>query len=187
MFIKNRVDIAIVKAIKSGGIGIIPTDTIYGIVGSALLRNTVKKIYELRKRNPRKPMVVLIGSVRDLNVFGVKPNLIVKKQIRKLWPGEISVILPCASKKFAYLHRGTKTIAFRLPANARLRKLLKKTGPLVAPSANMEGKPPARTISQARAYFGDRVDFYLDVGRVFSRPSKLVKIKDGGRIEIIRK
>ena len=186
MIIKKNADAAIVNLIKSGGIGVIPTDTIYGIVGSALLENTVQKIYKLRKRNPRKPMIVLIGSMRDLGMCGIKPNLVTKKQIEKLWPGKVSVILPCVSKKFTYLHRGTKTVAFRFPANVRLRRLLKKTGPLVAPSANTEGDLPARTITEAFAYFGNSVDFYLDGGRISSRPSMLVKIKRDGRVEAVR-
>jgi L-threonylcarbamoyladenylate synthase len=66
-----------------------------------------------------------------------------------------------------------------LPAKTKLRSLLKKTGPLAAPSANPEGLPPAKTIKEAKKYFRDRVDFYLDAGRLDSRPSAILSLKNG--------
>lgn len=187
MLVSKNTKKEIVEILRSGGVGVMPTDTIYGVVGSALSKDAVQKIYKLRKRNPKKPMVALIGSLNDLKRFGIKLNPAAKEQIKKLWPGKVSIILPCSSKKFLYLHRGTKTIAFRFPARRWLMNLLKKTGPLVAPSANMEGMPPARTIAKARSYFGNNADFYLDGGHVLSKPSTLVRMEKNGRCEVVRK
>ena len=163
----------------------LPTDTIYGIVGSALKPTTVERIYQLRKRNPKKPMIILVSSITDLKRFGVNLDSKTKKILKRFWPGKVSIILPCPSKKFVYLHRGTKTLAFRLPAKKSLCALLRKTGPLVAPSANIEGKRSARTIAEAKHYFGSRVDFYLDIGRLAGKPSKLVNLL-GRRRAVVR-
>lgn len=187
MFVSKNINKKIIEIVRSGGIGIIPADTIYGIVGSALSKGAVEKIYNLRKRNLKKPMIVLIGSERDLKRFGVKTSSAARARIKKLWPGKVSIILPCASKKFSYLHRETRTIAFRLPHNMRLAKLLAKTGPLVAPSANQEGKPPAQTIKKARSYFGNNVDFYLDGGWASSKPSMLVRVQSNDTLTVLRK
>jgi L-threonylcarbamoyladenylate synthase len=164
------------KILERGGVGVLPTDTIYGIVGSALKPKTVERIYRLRRRNRKKPMIILIGSIDDLKRFGVNHDSKTKEILNRFWPGKVSIILPCPSKKFAYLHRGAKTLAFRLPAKRSLREFLRKTGPLVAPSANPEGKPPAKTIREAKKYFGKKVDFYLDIGRLAGKPSKLVDL-----------
>ena len=172
--------------LKSGGVGVLPTDTLYGLVGQALSRRTVSRIYRLRKRNPKKPMIVLISSRADLKKLGVMVNGQMSKVFKKLWPGKVSIVLPCNTKRFSYLHRGRKTLAFRLPAERSLRKLLKLVGPLVAPSANVEGKPPARTISEAKKYFGDNVDFYVTAGRLASKPSTLVALTDKG-LAVIRR
>ncbi len=172
----------VAKLLSEGCIGVLPTDTIYGLVGSALSREAVARIYRVRRRNPKKPFIILIASFGDLVRFGVAVSTKTRKMLHKLWPGKVSVILPCASKRFSYLHRGTKTVAFRLPAKAGLRALLRKTGPLVAPSANLEGWPPSRTVAEARKYFGRKVDFYLDSGRLFSRPSTLVALENGSFI-----
>lgn len=166
------------KILKQGGVGVLPTDTLYGLVGSALLPEAVEKIYKLRRRRAKKPMIILIGSLEDLSRFGIKLNSELLSVLRFFWPGKISLILPCPVKKFSYLHRGTKTLAFRLPKKQGLIKLLKKTGPLVAPSANFEGFPPAKTIKEAKNYFGDKIDFYLNGGKLDSLPSTLIEMKN---------
>lgn len=168
-------DTGVIKTIKDGGIAVIPTDTVYGIVGSALNKKTVERIYEVRKRTPSKPLIILIPSIASLKKFSIKdiPTSILKS----LWPDKLTIILPCVDKKFEYLHRGTSTLAFRLPKDKTLIALLKKTGPLVAPSANIEGKKPSETITDAEAYFGADVDIYLDQGPQRGLPSTIIEIK----------
>lgn len=168
--------------LKKGGIAVIPTDTIYGIVGSALVPQTVEKIYDLRQRNKNKPMIILIHSIKDLAMFNIKLKPKDRKILENLWPGKISIILDCPSKNLRYLHRGTKSLAFRIPEKKDLKKLLSFTGPLVAPSANIEGKPPAKTVFEAKKYFGNKIDFYVDAGKLDSQPSTLVALKNGNII-----
>ena len=172
--------------IAKGGAGVIPTDTLYGIVCSALSPKAVQRVYRLRKRSANKPVIVLIGKTGDLKLFGVKTDSATARILNRLWPGPVSVILPCESRKFSYLHREKKAVAFRLPSNAALRRFLNKTGPLIAPSANFEGKPPAETIKEAQKYFGSKIAFYVDGGKIKSKPSSLVSVK-GGKVAVIRK
>lgn len=176
----------IMEILKGGGVGVLPTDTIYGLVGQALNKKTVERIYRLKRRKPDKPLIILIGELADLDKFGVKIEKKTKEFLKKYWPGAVSVILPCKKKEFVYLHRWTQTLAFRLPSKSSLRKLLKETGPLVAPSANPEGLPPARTIKEAKEYFGKEIDFYWGKGEAEGLPSTLVKIEEG-ELEILRK
>lgn len=165
-------------------ITVIPTDTIYGIVGSALFPEIVERIYQLRKRTPIKPMIILISSIDDIKKFNIRLTHKQKKVLSKLWPNPISVILSCPSEKFLYLHRGTKTLAFRMPKKDSLLKLLQRIGPLVAPSANFEGEMPAKNIEEARKYFGNEVD-YIDEGVLISEPSTLIQF-EGNDVKILR-
>jgi L-threonylcarbamoyladenylate synthase len=180
------------ECLREGGVGILPTDTIYGVVGSALNKKTVARIYRLRKRNPKKPMIILVGDVSNIEPFGVHLGIAAKRMLATLWPGKVSVILPISSSEkeamaeFKYLHRGTGTLAFRLPKEAWLRSLLRATGPLVAPSANFEGEPPATTIRAAKKYFGKEVDFYSDAGKLVSEPSTIVAIDKKGKMRLLR-
>ena len=162
-----------------------PTDTIYGLVGQALNQKTVERIYQVRRRRPDKPLIILIGSFDDLKLFDIKLSAGDRKILRKLWPGQVSVILPCLSPKFSYLHRGTKSLAFRLPDKKWLRDVLRQTGSLVAPSANPEGGEPAKNLSEARKYFGNSVNFYYGRGNLVALPSTLVKL-DRGKMEVLR-
>lgn len=164
------------EIIRNHGIGVLPTDTLYGLVGSAFSKKAVKRIYKLRRRNLRKPMIILIKSINDLNFFDIKINKLTGKLLKKYWPGKVSIILKCSSKKFYYLHRGKNALAFRLPKNDKLIRILKATGPLVAPSANWERFPPAKTIKEAQRYFGEKADFYIDGGKLSNIPSTLIEI-----------
>lgn len=173
------------KILKNGGVGVIPTDTIYGLAASALDKNAVERIYKIKKRNSSKPPVVVISSPNDLKLFGVKTNALEKKILSNVWPGRISIVFSCPSKKFAYLHRGNKTLAVRLPKNKFFIKFLKKTGPLATTSANPEGKLPAKNINEAEKYFKKKVDFYKGKRNLDSPPSTIIKIEKG-KIVILR-
>jgi L-threonylcarbamoyladenylate synthase len=176
----------IVKILKNGGVGVLPTDTIYGILGSALKKETVERIYRIRKREKTKPFIVLISKISDLKIFGVKVKPFQKKLIKRFWPGPFSLIFDCKNKRFSYLHRGKKSLAFRIPKPKWLRSFLEETGPLVAPSANLAGEPFAKTIKEAKKYFGKKVDFYLDFGKIDKTPSTVIDIRKK-KIKIIRK
>lgn len=175
-----------IAALRRGGVGVLPTDTLYGVLGKALSPSVVARIYRIKGRSPRKPFIILLGSVRDLGRFGVCPSAPEREILASLWPGKVSVVFRCASKRFRYLHRGTKTLAFRVPRKKTLVALLESVGPLAAPSANPEGKRPARTLREARDYFGNRVDFYISGGRVEGKPSTLVRIENGS-LRVLRR
>lgn len=168
--------------LKHGGLAVIPTDTIYGIVARASIRQAVARLYALRRpmragKTARKPFIILIGGILQLREFDVQLTPQQKAFLKKVWPGKVSVVLLCPSKKFSYLHLGTNTLAFRLPKSPKLQTLLAKTGPLVAPSANPEGKKPAQTIAEAKKYFGEKVDIYVNADKTYSgKPSTLVSL-----------
>lgn len=175
--------------LKEGIIAVMPTDTIYGICGNALKRKVVERIYKLRRRNPQKPMIILISSFDDLKTFGIYPTKQELEILNQIWPGNISVILSIKDKnklkELEYLHRGTKTLALRLPRPKWLINILKISGPLVAPSANWEGFEPAKTINEAKKYFGNKV-IYFDRGKISGKPSTLLKLENN-KISVLRK
>lgn len=164
--------------LRKGGVVVIPTDTLYGLMASAYDKKAVERVYKIRGRDNNKPCIVLISSFADLNKFGVNISKEQDKFLHTVWPGKVSVVLPCSQKKFEYLHRGTKTIAFRMigPRNKNLFKILKSVGPLVAPSANPQGLPPAKKRSEARRYFGEAIDAYVCVGTKNSKPSTIISL-----------
>lgn len=183
----------LINVLKGNGVVIMPTDTIYGIVGSALNVSAVNRIYELRKRAPEKPCIILIGDISELGKFSIVLSDAQKNKIKEFTNATSFILdLPageagCSEEKFAYLHRGTKTLAFRLPLQKELRDLLIKTSPLIAPSANTEGLPPAQNIAEAKKYFSDGVDLYIDGGEIKGKASRIIKLHKDGTIDILRK
>lgn len=180
-----------IASLKNSGVGVMPTDTIYGLVGQALKPKTVERIYRLKKRRGDVPFIIIISDIEDLKLFDIKPTPPVKNILNKLWPNPVSIILPLSTKnkdqikKFRYLHRGKNSLSFRLPKNKKIQNLIKQTGPLIATSANIHGEPPAETISKAKKYFDKNVDFYLNAGKLKSPPSTLISIC-GAKTEVIR-
>ncbi len=169
------------KLINENKIGVIPTDTIYGVVGSALSPRIVEEMYSIKERDRDKPMIVLLSSKEDLKTYF---ELDYPNKLENIWPRKVSVVLSC--KKYPHIHRGGETIAFRVPDNKNLRKLLAETGPIVAPSANPQGNRPSKTIEDAVNYFGDNVDFYVDSGELVSKPSTLIRF-EGEKMDVLRK
>ena len=173
---------------------VMPTDTIYGMVGKAQEEFVVNRIYTIRKRNPTKPCIILIGDIYELEKLSVILTEEQKTKIKEYWftpsgvegSGPTSIILDCPDPSLEYLHRGTKTLAFRLPAPKALRDLLLKTGSLIAPSANTEAMPPPQNILEAKKYFGDQVDLYIDGGTIKNKASKLIKLHKDGSVSILR-
>ncbi len=171
--------------IAEGGVGVLPTDTIYGLVASAFNVDAIDRIYDLKQRDSKKPLIVLISDILQLEQFGVVVSDALITTLETYWPGPYSVILPTDDEQFEYLHRGANTIAFRLPDNEQLREVVNAVGPIVAPSANVEGMPPAGTTQEARSYFGTDVDFYVDGDELRGNPSTIISF-DGGEVVIER-
>lgn len=176
----------LIKIIKENGIVVMPTDTLYGIVGLAHNPAVVEHIYNARERAPYKPCIILIGHIDELQKFSINVSEEQKNTIKKHWPGPVSIVLDCPPDSFTHLHRGTRTLAFRLPSPISLQNLLLKTGPLIAPSANLEGLSPAQNIKEAMEYFANKVHFYLDAGTIRGRVSKVIKLHKDGSVTVLR-
>jgi L-threonylcarbamoyladenylate synthase len=163
-----------------GAVGVIPTDTVYGLVARAADEAAVARLYELKHRE-LKPGTVIAASIDQLVELGIKRRYLTA--VEQFWPGAVSVEIPHG---LTYLHQGTGRQAFRIPDDQALIALLEQTGPLQTTSANQPGEAPACVIAEAKEYFGDTVDFYVDGGDLTSnKPSTIIRVIDDA-IEVIR-
>jgi L-threonylcarbamoyladenylate synthase len=171
-----------IAALLAGGVGIISTDTLYGIVARAADKQAVARLYALKHRE-HKPGTVIAASVQQLIDLGVDEQSL--RRVEQWWPAALS-IETYLGPELSYLHQNTGRQGFRVVADERVRRILEQTGPLLTSSANQPGEEPATTISEAYNYFGNDVDFYVDEGdRSNMPPSTIARITDSG-IEIIR-
>lgn len=176
-------DPRVVRALQDGAIGVLRTDTLYGVVARADDEAAVRRVYEAKGRDDTKSPIVLISALHQLYD---QPDEPAAELLSDVWPGKVSVILE-AVKAPAWLSRGNGSVAYRLPADDELRELIARTGPLIAPSANLQGETPAMTIDEAEAYFGQAMDFYVDGGQVVDdSPSQLLRLGKDGEVERLR-
>ncbi len=164
-----------------GSIAVIPTDTVYGVVARAQDREAVAALYALKHRE-HKPGTLVAANIDQLVELGFKKRYLTA--VEQFWPGAVSVITLCGPE-LDYIHQGVGSVAVRIPDDPWLQKLLKETGPLVTSSANQPGEPPATTVAEAKAYFGNDVKWYEDGGVVNSEPSTIIRVIDDA-IEIVR-
>ena len=176
-------DPGLIALLSKGGVAVIPTDTVYGIVSRYDLPEAVNKVRRLKHRDKDQAFIVLCANSDQVKQVGVSDKTLEKT--KKYWPGKVSIVMT-PSVKYPDISGNLEGIAFRIPNNTDLHDLLLATGPLVAPSANPKGLDPALTIQQAIDYFGNSVDVYVDGGEAISQPSKLIKIHSDGHEEIIR-
>lgn len=173
----------LVKDLTTGAFGVLPTDTIYGVVAAAHSQTAVAKLYALKRRE-KKPGTIIAAKIEQLVELGLKRKYL--KVVEKYWPGPITVVVPTDNPTLSYLDQGVGSVAVRIVDDTELINFLEQTGPLATSSANMPGEPPANTAEEAAAYFGDQVDFYVDGGNLHGRkPSTIVRVVDDD-IEILR-
>lgn len=168
---------------KVGTVGVIPTDTVYGLAARAADEKAVERLYKLKHRL-NKPGTIIAANLQQLEELGFKHRYLAA--VEQFWPGAVSIVIPVSDPNLNYLHQGMQGLAVRIPALHELRDLLKATGPLLTSSANLPSEPPATNIQQAKSYFANLVDFYIDGGDLSARqPSTIIRIVDDA-IEVIR-
>ncbi len=176
----------LIQTILKGDFAVIPTDTILGVVCTALNKDSVENLYLIRKRDKDKPFIILISSYEDLKKFGIELTELQKNKIMVFSDKPTSFVLDVEDEKLHYLHRGKNSLAFRVPKNKNLVHFLREVGPIVAPSANTAGNPVSQNENEAREYFGDKVSFYSIFPPIGGNPSRIVHLYKDASVSIIR-
>lgn len=155
------------EILKSGGLVAFPTETVYGLGGDGLNKESAKKIYEAKGRPSDNPLIIHIEDMASLNniVSYVSPQ--VQKVAEAFWPGPLTMILPKAEAVPDETTGGLKTVAVRMPSHKVARRLIRYAGGYVAaPSANASGKPSPTLAKYVVEDMDGRIDMVIDGGQV---------------------
>jgi len=110
-----------------------------------------------------------------------------ERLIAEFWPGPLTLVLPARQDLPKPLVNSAGSVGVRISSQPIASELVKALGrPITATSANPSGQPPARTIEQAKDYFADRIEIFVDGGELTSRTGSTVAEISGERIRIIR-
>ena len=176
-------DPELVAAINNGAIGVLPTDTVYGLIGKAESPEAIERMYSVKSRE-RQPGTTIGASTSQLEQLGFPANQL--QRAAHYWPNALSVEMNASSIP-EYLSTKQPVMAARVPDTPELLALLKQTGPLMTTSANAPKQPTSTSVQMAIDYFGDDVDFYVDGGDLSGRPpSTIIGFDDAGETIMYR-
>ncbi|RIQ37855.1 L-threonylcarbamoyladenylate synthase [Jiangella rhizosphaerae] len=167
---------AAARAIRNGKLVVLPTDTVYGIGADAFTPEAVAALLQAKGRGRDLPVPVLVGSPATLGGVAITDKAI-DALVDAFWPGGLTLI--CRQQPSLRWDLGDTggTVAVRMPDHEVALEVLTTTGPLAVSSANVTGRPPARSAHDARDQLGDSVAVYLDAGETQSdTPSTIVDV-----------
>ena len=175
----------IVEVIKDGGVVIMPTDTIYGIIADATNECAIQRVYEMKKRNENKPMLMLVNGIEMLEKYVSSINDIERKLIDELWPGALTIIFKKRNVS-DLLTGGLDTVGIRFPDNELLIDIMNELNvPLLSTSVNVSGDESATCINNINNLILDSVDYVYDIGECKGEPSTIVVV-DNNELKVLR-
>ena len=144
-----------IEWLRADGVVAVPTDTFYGLAVNPTSSIAVRRLFELKGREPRAALPLIAASVHDVERSCGRLGPTEARLASAFWPGPLSLLLDAPPAMAAEVHGGLGTIAIRVPAHRVAQALCAAWGgPLTATSANRSGAPPA---ASARA-LGDLAD-----------------------------
>lgn len=153
------------QILSKGGIGIFPTETVYGIGVNALDENAIEKLYIVKEREREKPTSVLVSNKEMIKMLAENISDKENKIIEQFFPGPLTIILK-KKKNISDVLTGSKdTIGIRMPDNDIALKLIEYAGvPIATSSANIAHEESQTNIANLLNKFENKVDFFVDGG-----------------------
>ncbi|WP_455588171.1 L-threonylcarbamoyladenylate synthase [Bifidobacterium sp.] len=181
------------QILARGGLVVMPTDTVYGIVCDPCNPEAIARIYKAKGRPQYKALQVIMASVDDLDALGLDLPSPLNRLAAQFLPGAFSPIAvardssPLVTVRVA--PNGARTQGIRVPNSATALAMLRVTGPVAASSANRSGEQSAHCVQEAMESLGDTIDLYIDGGATAGHVASTVVAADPyglDGIEILR-
>ena len=166
------------QIVSEGGVIAFRTDTFYGLGADPFNAAAVAKIRELKGREEKKPILLLLSDASVADRFIADRSEAFEEVARKFWPGPLTIVGVAVANLPLEITAGTGTVGVRVPADSDVRELVRLCGgALTATSANPSGSEPARSAKEVLTYFADRVDLVIDGGEVTAtEPSTVLDV-----------
>ncbi len=165
------------RILRSGGIVVVPTDTVYGIVGAATSVAAITKIFAMKGRSQEKVFSIFVKDIETSRKYAYISDA-KAKFLEKMWPGPMIVVFKSKEKLPKILTGKNDTIGIRIPNNPFILELLARLDfPLVQTSANIFSKPPAKNLKEIIEYFGGaevKPDLVIDIGLLDGKSSAVI-------------
>jgi tRNA threonylcarbamoyl adenosine modification protein (Sua5/YciO/YrdC/YwlC family) len=174
-----------VEVLKSGGVIIYPTDTVYGLGCDIFNKEAVERIYMIKNEAETKLFSFLCSDLKDISKYA-KVSDFAYKSMKKLIPGPYTFVLPAAREVPKKLWTKRKTVGIRVPDNEIARILAAELGnPIISTSATTRKGELIFDPLEIRTVFNNSVDLMLSMGALSGNPSSIIDLS-GDEAEIIR-
>lgn len=148
--------------IKSGGIVAFPTETVYGLGANVFDGDAVAKIFRAKRRPADNPLIAHVPNLEQINELASLINDNARRFIDEFFPGPLTLVLPKTGTVPLIATAGLDTIGARMPRHGLARRFLEACGsPVVAPSANLSGRPSPTTWQAVLEDLDGRIDCIL--------------------------
>lgn len=174
----------IIEAYQNGRIIAFPTDTVYGLGCNPLNKDSVSRIYDLKKRIGEKRFPILGFSKKDLKKI-VEFNPKAEKISERFWPGQVTLLLPIRKEISKQIENNGK-LAVRVPNNECVLSILKQCKLIVGTSANISGEKSILDPNECKTRLSE-IDILVDGGRIKSLGESTIIDFVDNEIKIIRK
>jgi L-threonylcarbamoyladenylate synthase len=166
------------QVLRSGGVVVFPTDTVYGVGAAIDSPEAVERIFEAKRRPLHAPLVIMLEDAARIPEFAGSVSPLAQRMARSALPGPITLVLSKGKRVPDYVTRGLATVGLRIPNHPVALALLRASGPLATTSANLSGSRHPLSASQAVADIGDRVDLVIDSGDCpIGIPSRVIDVR----------
>lgn len=185
MDFRNDIDLEKLKEpaqlIKKGGIVIFPTETVYGIGTNGFNEESIRRIYEIKKRDFNKPISLLVSNIEMVKMVAENITDLERALMEQFWPGPFTIILKKKKIVPDILTARGDTVGVRMPSGTIAKQLIEYAGvPIATPSANISGNPSGINIDDIKNDFEGKVDCIIDGGiSELGVASTIVKVIDG--------
>jgi L-threonylcarbamoyladenylate synthase len=175
------------ELIRKGEVIAVPTETVYGLAAALNNPKAVEKIFSIKGRPSNNPLIIHLAQISQLLPFlSIDYPKDLELLANRFWPGPLTIVLPINEETIpAKARANLATAAFRIPNHPLAQDLLRLTGPLVMPSANLSGKPSATSPEHVESDFGS--DFpVLDGGPCKCGLESTILMNRAGKWFVIR-
>ncbi len=162
------------KALRSGEVALVPTETVVGLVAA---KTGLRRIEQIKNRDPAKPVALLCASAEEAFALATEVSPLARRLASLYWPGPLTLVLDRA---------GGGTVGVRVPAGQAVRELLAAHGePLYATSANLSGEPAPKGLEEVDPQVSEAVDVIVE-GETGSGEASAVVDLSSGRVRLLR-
>jgi len=177
----------IVECLGSGGVVLIPTDTVYGLAVSPKFDESITRLFALKRRPRNVNLPIMVASDGELETLGFEVSESARRLLRSpLIPGSLTLAMGFSSDYRPEWLAGREEAAVRIPNDERLLSVLRQTGPLLVTSANAHSAETPDNVADILAQLDGAPDLSIDGGTLRTTASTLVNCRvDPPKIERI--